>query len=190
MIDLGIPEPRRLTLSIGESVVIDEYKLEITAKNLERDNYVDLELVYSERSNYDGQRHTVGDSGWRPTRYYEGLASADLLDYAKVLYRTHHYCTGEIRRDKWKNGLEIADLAGYGNFVGTSRFYEQCILDDSFDSYYEEYCDYGVVRFRVGETKHAAEYSIEVEDVDFDKVNVLITYRGSERYGPMNYEHF
>ena len=33
-----------LTLSIGESVVIDEYKLGITAKNLERDNYVDFEL--------------------------------------------------------------------------------------------------------------------------------------------------
>ena len=187
--DLGIPEPKMISLSVGESIIVEEYKLEIILKEVRESAYADLELMFSERNSYDGLRHTAGDTRWRANpSNYPSIQSADLLNYAKVLYRTHRYCTGRIRRDIWKNGLEIIELAGYGNVVGKSRFYEQCFLDGSFDSYYEEYCDYGTVCFQLNEIKNAAEFSIKVESIGPHNITIVLTFLGDNRYGPINYE--
>lgn len=181
------PETIHLTLQRGQPEIVDIYKLELVFDNLNDQNQVEMGINFSEREIYDGMLDTSGDNGYYPNPgNYPGLESAYLLDYAQTLYRTHKTCTGILESEKWKDGKAIKDLScGYRNFTGTSRFYEQCILDWSYDSYYEEYLDYGIVPFEIGETKNAYEFAIKLMETTGYTATVEISYIGIGRYEPI-----
>lgn len=56
----------------------------------------------------------------------------------------------EFKHDQWIIGnlqmidLERSENGYYGNYTCGNRYQHQCINDGSFDTYYEEYCSYGV----------------------------------------------
>ncbi|MBF0522120.1 MAG: SHOCT domain-containing protein [Candidatus Omnitrophica bacterium] len=101
------------------------------------------------------------------------------------MYRTHYLCSGALDPTGWKNGKEINDLSsGYKNITGASRFYEQCIADGSWDSYYDERMDYGTVPFKIGETKRGYEFAVTLEKATPQEASIQIAYVGQGRYKP------
>ena len=187
------PRARNIELWLNQPVTVDDYQLavKLVGAGISADNrqYADMELYYSGRDVYDGQVDTNGNNGYVPNpNNYPALASASLLDYAKTLYRTHRLCTGEINpQSGWRNGKAVKDLScGYKNYTCSSRFYEQCFADQSFDGFYEEHCDFGVVRFFAGEEKRTTEYSIKLLDVSGSSAQISIDYIGSGVYEPMS----
>ncbi len=73
------------------------------------------------------------------------------LDYEKlrkatILHRKHYTCDGrQIDEELGFGREEVINLmaTGYTNYVCRNRYQEQCIDDGSFDTYYDEWCEYG-----------------------------------------------
>ena len=188
---IKLPNPKKVAVTIKKSaetqLIAEDYKLEIKYRGLNDKGQAQVDINYSERNSYDGQRDTSGNNGAIPNpEHYQGLSSSDLLAYANTLYRTHYLCDGKLNQNSgWKNGKAIKELAsGYKNFTGTSRFYEQCIQDGSFDAYYDEHLDFGTVPFNVGEIKKAYEFAITVNSATAQEAAIEISYIGKGRYAP------
>jgi len=56
-----------------------------------------------------------------------------------ILHRTTRYC-GNHSVSKEESSINLS--GGYSNYRCRSRYYEQCIQDNSFDTYYDEWCEY------------------------------------------------
>ncbi len=188
------PRDKVIVLSLGEALILDEYQLKIILIAVGEDEssgqlYVDLDINFSGRDTYFGTRQTPnGACHICNPRNYSASDYVDLLPHAERVYRTHRYCTGEINRGVWNDGLAIIELSGgYRNYIGRSRFYEQCLLDRSFDTYYEEHCDFGILRLLAGiiYTLPAFNFCLAVEN---SQVNITIADRGNQQYQPIDYE--
>lgn len=159
-------------------VIVDQYKLEI--KLIESDpgqNYADIEINYSEREGYDGLRSIGEETGWYPSpvSYPELAYKNELLEEADRVYRTHRFCEGKrIDDSQYPKGHQIIELKGYKNFVCRDRYYEQCILDGTFDKYYEEHCDYGKARFFKEKIKWSSDFGIELSQILDDSVRIKV----------------
>jgi hypothetical protein len=181
------PVNREFDLAKDRPQVVDDYDLELVLKSCGEENggkYADVDINYAGRREYDGERSVAGDNRSKANpMLYVGLEKAELLQQAKVLYRTHRLCTGQTKATP-KNGREIAELSGYRNFVCRSRFYEQCIVDGSFDEFYDERCDYGVVRLRENTERRALDFAIKLRAANSASAAVTVSYVGHGRYFP------
>ncbi|VXD19169.1 type II toxin-antitoxin system HigB family toxin [Planktothrix paucivesiculata] len=182
------PVDKVVVLVPGDSVVLVEYQLSIRlietgGEDSKGQQYADLELMFSDGKSYNGTRYNPGDTGFVPNpNNYPTLAQQNLLHCAQRVYRTHRLCTGEIK------SLQIIELAGgYRNYLGRSRFYEQCLLDGSFDTYYEEHCDFGIVRLMEGIVYNLPECSFLLGIQD-SRVRIEIVSLGNNQYQPIYYE--
>ncbi len=81
-------------------------------------------------------------SGWMPSRYSypEYYNRTNPIHQAVILYRTSKYCgTNEVIK---KEVIQLhTPERDYCNYICRNRQYEQCILDGSFDTYYDEWCE-------------------------------------------------
>ena len=180
------PDPRNLRLNLrkGKPEIVDEYKLEIVFSGLNNKGLAELNINYSQRRDYGGVKWNPGATGFSPNpANYPDLTSSDLLAYVRNVYRTHRLCTGELQSEL-DNVKEILEITGYRNYTGSNRFYEHCVLDGTFDCYYDEHCDYGLVLFAVNETKNAYEFSIKLVSADSNSAEIEISYIGRGRYEP------
>lgn len=194
-IRLESPKPLRLELALEKATVALPYRLKIMFAGVIRDvsektTGAKLLINFAESEKYLAQSHDPGKTGFAPNSdNYHDLKSASLLDYAKKVYRTHRLASGKINTEIHQKGKEIIDLAGgYSNFTGSNRFYEQCILDGSFDAFYDEVCDYGEVPFRLNESKAGYDFAITLLNVTDTMATVEISYKGQGVYLPLDYE--
>jgi len=160
-----------IRLDCQAPIIYEPYELRLELVDVNTDptggQYANIRIDYAYGPTYDGEIAKTENNGYVPNPgNYPELASADLLTYAQVMYRTHRLCTGEVGCNVWKNGKVVRSLADrYANRTCSSRYYEQCFRDGSFDVYYDERCDFGVVPFRVGEAKSTIEYKIVVGEI-------------------------
>jgi hypothetical protein len=184
---LPFPGARQLALLVDQPQVIDDYELEIELKGAGEEDgrhFADVELNYSKRSGYNGRRSVIVGSGAGPNAMGRGkFPGLDLLAQAKVLYRTVRHCDGQPVNTA-KNGAEIIQLLGYRAYRCLNRFHEQCIAGGSSDQFYDERCDYGLVRLSAGEEKRSSEFSIRLDSVDLRSATVSLSYVGPGRYEP------
>lgn len=185
-----------LTLSLNTPVVNSALELEFNLSEIGTD-YANIDINYSGHNNYEGFRWDPGNTGWRPNpslypEYYQG---SDLLRGAQRVYRMHKLCDGTT--EMWstadaspqalavdpdfvshfvgKPHNEILELAGgYTNYVCRNRYQQQCIDDGSFDKYYDERCDFGKVKFTLGETKWGPNFGIKLSEVNADTQQITI----------------
>jgi len=101
----------------------------------------------------------------------------DLISHAKYLYRAHYTCSGEPYTTAQPVGAyEKIDLSsGYGNVTCRNRKQEQCYPDGTYDNYYNERCDYGIVAFDEGETKTAPGFALKVNSITQAGVEIELT---------------
>ena len=181
-----LPEPptKTVKIALGSEATISEYDITVKLTSVEAGKSATLELLYSGGKNYVGNRHAAGDNSYRFNPLHYG-AVADLLSAATVLYRTHRTCDGKLEKTPASNGYEIADLQGYSNYMCRSRFYEQCIMDGSFDSFYDERCDFAPVRFAVGSAKGAGGFEIKLTQAEAGFATVEVRSTLKDRWGPV-----
>lgn len=87
--------------------------------------------------------------GFRPNgiSYPEYYQRSYVGHNAAVLHRKHVYCDSNESYELAMKGLEEQYLVLHGekrdycNYICRDRYYEQCILDGSFDTYYMEWCE-------------------------------------------------
>ena len=183
-----------IKLKEGESATKEGYRIKLTVKEIGYDSkgeYVDAYLNYYDPENYFDRTKDVDYDGcenlWEPKEFTfkEPFEGQNLYQAAQVLYRSHYYCDGkpDISRT-WHgcpgtltNGRQIIHLdVGYYNYHCGNRYYEHCIADGSYDAYYFESCDYGLLRFRVRETKTSSEFTISLLAITADENNNAIKY--------------
>jgi len=165
-------------LTKGQILLNDEFDMSLKIIEIGNDktgNYADIEIFYSDRDTYDAPV-TGGNNGYVPNpSNYPGIYGKDLLNYATTLYRTHYNCDGTLKKEVWREGRAIVNLSeGYKNYVCRSRQQEQCYIDGSFDSYYDERCDFGTVRFYENESKSTTDFEVRTGIIQDDKVEVSI----------------
>lgn len=182
---LDNPKEIVLELSLGVDELVEEYRHRFIYEGMV-DSDINISINFSERGNYIANPHDPGDNGFRANpKNYRNLRGANLRDYAKRVYRSHYSCAGVKNENIHNQGNEIIELeGGYENHIGVSRFYNQCILDGSFDGFYDEVYDYGTVNFKVGETKSAFDFDLTVVEANGDKAIIKIAYTGQGRYSP------
>lgn len=206
---IATPVAETMTLTLNTAAVASDIETEFNLTAI-GDNYADIEMNYSARNTYQGLHWDPGNTTWRPgdaVSYPEYYSGNNLLDAAQHVYRKHYSCDGVQENfapehasqqalyidpnfmtdwvgKPWQEILELA--GGYGNFQCQSRYKEQCILDGSYDKYYDERCDYGRVRFTVGETKTSPAFNIQLTKIiDSSRVEIAITDRGrTEQVNP------
>lgn len=183
-----VDHPSEMTIELyqGMEERVKEYRMEFVYLGLDDQDKVKISINYADRDVYSAQPHDPGDTGWRINpRNYGNMSKFSLRDYAQRVYRTHYACTGQKNYNIHSEGNEIIELSsGYANHTGTVRFYQQCILDGSFDGFYDEVYDFGDVDFQIGEPKNSNEFSITVVNADDEKATVKINYIGNGRYLP------
>lgn len=162
--------------SVGDAFVFTDAEAIITLKSFSvSGKTADLQLSYSQGGDTRWVDSNPGATGYypNPSTYADDLGS-DLLGRATVLYRAHYYCDGTLFTAAQPVGAyEKIDLAsGYSNVICRNREQEQCISDGTFDHYYDERCDYGTVTFTEGSTKTAPNFSITVNSVTSDGVEI------------------
>lgn len=178
-----IPQPVQ---PAAEEEVIISLNLPVTNNLIEMElnlvevgtNYADIEINYFDRKNYPGTVTQGSATGWvpNPNFYPEYYSGSDLLSSAKVVYRTHKYCNGTMKEDVWNKGYQVIELSGYSNYLCRNRFREQCVLDGTYDNYYDERCDFGRIKFQLGETKYSSNFSIKLMEIlGNNQVKVKIT---------------
>jgi len=180
LILLSLPTVFADTLGVNDQTTNPNVQMAVNVVEIGNENgkeYVDLEIYYSDRESYDTDIHG-GNNGFFPNpANYPDLYTSNLLQYATVVYRTHYNCDGTIE-NIWSSGKERINLSdGYKNVLCRSRKQEQCYLDGSFDTYYDERCDFGVVRFHENEIESASNFNVEVGNIDVEsrKADVKIT---------------
>lgn len=176
------PEYATTLLKQGEAMADEHNQIEIRVEGIGTD-YAELEINYLGRDVYNEKADIHGgDSGFVPGGHYpEYTKNSNLLQHAKTLYRGHKDCRTEDFNNEWYEGYEVISLAdGYGNYVCRNRYQAQCIQDGSFDTYYDEACDFGVVKFDVGETKWTNNYGIQLTNVTDEGAIVKIVAEKTE----------
>jgi len=163
------PQPvgeETLTLSLNSPVVNKLTEMELNLVEV-GNNYADIEVNYFDRNNYPGTKTSGTATGWvpNPQLYPEYYTGSDLLSVAKNVYRTHKWCDGTMKEDVWNKGYQIIELAGYSNYLCRNRFKEQCVLDGTYDNYYDERCDFGRLRFTLGEIKSSSNFAIQLTKI-------------------------
>ena len=181
-----LPEPptKTVKIALGSEATISEYDITVKLTSVQAGKSATLEVLYSGGKSYVGNRHAAGDNRYRfnPADYGD---VQDLLPAATVLYRTHRTCDGKLEKTPASNGYEIVDLQGYRNYECRSRFYEQCIMDGSFDSFYDERCDFTPVRFAVGTAKGAGGFEIKLTKAEAGSATVEVRSTLKDRWGPV-----
>lgn len=183
---IDTPPELRVELELGVDVEVQEYRHLFIYQGLNDDGRAVIDIDFSGKYEYAAQPHDPGDTGFRTNPFnYSDLNSSNLRDYAKRVYRMHYSCAGEKNFNIHYDGDETIELAGgYANHTGTSRFYEQCILDGSFDGFYDEVYAYGDVDFIIGQSKSAYDFELVVLEADEYSALIKITYTGRGRFVP------
>jgi len=169
-----------IKLAEGESAIKEAYRVKLTVRSISS-NFVDIDLNFHEKETYFDRNldldYTGCENTWEPQikTFSEPFEGQNLRQAAQVLYRSHFYCNGETDTSRvWHgcsgeltDGRQIIDLrAGYNNFGCGNRYYEHCILDGTYDAYYFESCDYGWLRFKIGEEKQSSEFKIKLISIE------------------------
>jgi len=91
-----------------------------------------------------------------------------------ILHRTHRYCDSKQPVENVNDGEEqvfpVGEGTSYWNFKCKNRYQEQCHDDGSFDTYYDEWCEY------IGDTSKAVTMNLKVgqsKNVFGSKVTLL-----------------
>ena len=165
------PETLTLQLKKGKSVDLKAYRLSCTYLGLDALGQALLELNYNEKDSYKATPHSPGSGSKSPETY-----STNLNHYVDRIYRTHYYCNGELQSDIHDSGYEIIDLdKGYRNFTGHSMYAAQCIDDGSFDTYYDDVADYGVISFRIRVGKSDGVFSVIISEATKRRATIQIS---------------
>ena len=91
-------------------------------------------------------KENVSGCNWypNPNSYPEYYDESNKIHTATVLHRTTKEC-GTDKVVKSEEVIKLTDSKGnklYCNYLCRNRYKEQCILDGSFDKYYDEWCEY------------------------------------------------
>jgi hypothetical protein len=175
------PKASALLKVTGDSATFPDVETTVILGNFDAaEKKANLEINYSEGSDQRWKVNNTVPNGYapNPSTYSEDLGS-ELLSYAKMLYRAHYYCDGKLFTAAQPVGAydKIDLTSGYSNVICRNRQKEQCEMDGSFDHYYDERCDYGVVTFAEDSTKLAPNFSITVNSITADGVEIEVELR-------------
>jgi hypothetical protein len=182
-ITLKSPASETEVLKKNVATVFKDYELSITF--LEAVNgVVYLNVGYAYSKCYIAPSSTPDRGGNSYSR-----SGDNLIEYSKIIYRTHRFCPGNHNTTLQNKGVEIIDLSGgYRNITGCSRFQEQCIDDGSFDGFYDERVDYGKVDFQLNKPKYNDSYTITVLKATNDQATVTVSPVNAEYNFPVHFE--
>jgi hypothetical protein len=192
-----------VTLGVGESAVRENIRIKLQVVKI-GDGYVDATLNFNGRDTYFDRTKDVDYTGCENTQeptvreFTEPYEDQDLLYAAQVVYRSHYACSGEPDTNRvWNgcsatltNGRQIIQLrVGYWNFRCQNRYNEHCVWDGSYDFYYDEACDYGLLRFRIGELKYSSDFSLQLVSITENKAVFQINAYPEEKMQPGEYQY-
>ena len=168
---LTTPGKINLILEKDKPQIAKDYDLEVNFLGINDKGQARLDINYSGRAQHHGFKTGTGQGHYTPP----GWDAANLLQYAKTIYRAYYTCDGTLIKKTTENMYP-----GNKDFTGTNRFYEQCKTFQR-DGYVEEHLDYGVVPFYIGETKQSYEASITVKSASAQEAEVNIFYIGQPK---------
>ncbi|HEY3452274.1 MAG TPA: hypothetical protein VGK67_38370 [Myxococcales bacterium] len=169
-------------VAFGREATLKSYELTVRARAGQDPESAVLEILWSGAKSFPSQPRPTEDNGFRknPKSY---PPSGELNSMATVLYRTHRTCDGTLRA---QGAHEAVELKGYANYECRSRFHEQCILDGTFDSFYDERCDFAPVTLSVGASIAGGDFVLALDKVEQGVAHLTVRPSVSERYGPLS----
>lgn len=178
----GIVPGKRFSITLKNPAVFEKYKMKFRLLEVKGDTCL-IDISFSGKDDY-GEKNIMIQPQIRENKPVWMPNANNYPDYGQTsvkpvtLYRRVKNCADDQHCQPHKPNQVIAlddPKRPYKNYICRPRYYEQCILDGSFDCYYEEYCDYEPVWFKKGESKDIHILSLMLVDIRNNKATLVVS---------------